>query len=50
MDIDSSYALTQDQISEFRQRGFIKLKSVLTPDVLEYYGQEFGRKVQELNM
>jgi len=49
LDIDSHYALSEDQIAFFRERGYIKLKQVLAPEVLEYYGREISRMVQALN-
>lgn len=48
-DIDAHYPLTEDQIASFRKRGFIKLKDVLSPEALAYYGQEFTKKVHEYN-
>ncbi len=49
LDIDSQYDLSEEQIEDFRRDGFIKLKSVLSPAVLEYYGKEITSKVKELN-
>ncbi len=49
MDIDSPYKLSPSQIEQFRTEGFIKLKNVLSPEVLEYYGREITKKVLELN-
>jgi len=48
-DIDSAYTLTDEQIQFFRTQGYIKLKNVLSPEALEYYGREISRKVIELN-
>lgn len=48
-DIDSAYTLTDEQIKFFRTQGYIKLKNVLSPEALEYYGREISRKVIELN-
>lgn len=49
LDIDTPYALTQEQIAAFRKRGFIKLKDVLSPEVLAHYGREFTQTVHEYN-
>jgi len=49
IDLDSHYRLTEEQIRFFRERGYVKLKDVLTPQTLDYYGAEITRKVIELN-
>jgi ectoine hydroxylase-related dioxygenase (phytanoyl-CoA dioxygenase family) len=49
LDLDSHYPLTPDQIRFFRQQGYIKLKNVLSPETLAYYGREISAKVLELN-
>lgn len=43
------YPLRPDQIAHYRDRGYIKLKDVLSPAVLSYYGAEITRLVTELN-
>ena len=48
-ELDRPYPLTEEQISFFREQGFIKLKHVLSPEVLDYYGQKITSKVIELN-
>jgi len=48
-DIDSPYEVTVAAATSFRKFGFVKLKQVLSPDVLEYYGNEITQKVIELN-
>ena len=48
-DIDSPYQLAQPQIEFYRDQGYIKLKDVLTPEVLSHYGEEISRQVRELN-
>jgi ectoine hydroxylase-related dioxygenase (phytanoyl-CoA dioxygenase family) len=50
LDIDSEYAITPQQIAEYQKNGFIKLKNVLSPQVLAHYGREISAKVQELNV
>jgi len=47
--LDSQYSLSQEQVQFFRENGFIKLKQVLSPEVLAYYGREIAGKVIELN-
>lgn len=47
--LDAEYPLTQEQITRFRRDGYIKLKDVLAPEVLEYYGPIITAKVKELN-
>ncbi len=49
LDIDTHYQLTESQISFFRDRGYIKLKEVLSPEVLAYYGEEIEREVHQHN-
>jgi ectoine hydroxylase-related dioxygenase (phytanoyl-CoA dioxygenase family) len=47
--LETPYALSPDAISFFREQGFIKLKQVLSPEILEYYGKEISQKVIALN-
>jgi ectoine hydroxylase-related dioxygenase (phytanoyl-CoA dioxygenase family) len=49
LDIDSHYPLTNDQITRFRRDGFIKLKQVLSPEVIAHYGPTITSEVQRLN-
>ena len=49
MDIDSHYTLGKEQIVSFRERGFIKLKEVISPDVIAHFGAEFTQVVQAHN-
>lgn len=48
-DLDLQYGLTSLQIEHFRTRGFVKLKEVLSPETLHYYGSEVTRQVIHLN-
>jgi ectoine hydroxylase-related dioxygenase (phytanoyl-CoA dioxygenase family) len=48
-DLNSTYPLTPKQIEQYRTEGYIKLKHVLSPETLAYYGREISRKVRELN-
>lgn len=49
LDIHSPYPLTDEQIARFRADGFIKLKNVLSPEVLDYYGKIITSEVHRLN-
>jgi ectoine hydroxylase-related dioxygenase (phytanoyl-CoA dioxygenase family) len=45
LDLDSPYEITADHISRFERDGYIKLKNVLSAEVLDYYGKEITRTV-----
>jgi ectoine hydroxylase-related dioxygenase (phytanoyl-CoA dioxygenase family) len=45
LDIDSEYKISPEQVARFEKDGYIKLKNVLSPDVLDYYGKEITRMV-----
>ena len=47
--LDEPYPLTREQIERFRADGFIKLKDVLSKDLLDEYGEEITRLTLELN-
>jgi ectoine hydroxylase-related dioxygenase (phytanoyl-CoA dioxygenase family) len=47
--LDAHYALGCDQIAFFRANGFIKLKNVLSPQAIAYFGREITRLTLELN-
>ena len=49
LDINSEYKLSPEQVARFQKDGYIKLKDVLSPEVLEYYGKEITRMVLLLN-
>jgi ectoine hydroxylase-related dioxygenase (phytanoyl-CoA dioxygenase family) len=49
MDLDRHYPLTDEQIRCFRENGFVKLKDVLSPEVLRYYGEKITQQVLRLN-
>ena len=48
-DIDTPYPLGPEVREAFWRDGFIKLKHVLSPEAIQYYGPEISRKVLELN-
>jgi ectoine hydroxylase-related dioxygenase (phytanoyl-CoA dioxygenase family) len=45
LDLDSEYEISPAQIARFEKEGYIKLKDVLSADVLEHYGREITRQV-----
>lgn len=47
--LDTHYSLTDAQIAFYRANGYIKLKQVLSPEVLAYYGDEITAQVIKLN-
>jgi len=47
--LNKFYSVSTEAISYFRENGFIKLKNVFKPEILDYYGTEITRKVLELN-
>jgi ectoine hydroxylase-related dioxygenase (phytanoyl-CoA dioxygenase family) len=49
LDIDSEYKISPAQIAQFNRDGYIKLKDVLSAEVLEHYGKEITRQVLLLN-
>ncbi|MBS0630900.1 MAG: phytanoyl-CoA dioxygenase family protein [Verrucomicrobia bacterium] len=49
LDIDSPYAISAEQIAQFRREGYIKLKNVLSAEVIEHYGPIITSEVYRLN-
>lgn len=47
--LDAPYELTSEQIAFYRSNGFIKLKNVLSPEVVEYMRTTISAEVQRLN-
>ena len=47
--LDQPFALTVDQIRAYNENGYIKLKHVLSPDLLERYRQAIHARVAELS-
>ncbi len=47
VDIDSPYALNEEQIRRFREDGFIKLKDVLRPETIAHYEPHLTRVTLE---
>jgi len=43
--LSEPYPLTSEQIDNYQNNGYIKLKEVLSSDALEYYGQEITKLV-----
>ena len=48
-DLDRPYPLTSAQIAHYREHGYVKLKNVLTSEMLAHYGPEITRLVKSLN-
>ena len=48
-ELDGPFALTEQQIDSYRQNGYIKLKHVLSPDLLEHYRRVIHDRVAELS-
>lgn len=48
-DLAAHYHLTPAQIASYRERGFIKLKEVLSPATLAHYGRAIADEVQRRN-
>jgi ectoine hydroxylase-related dioxygenase (phytanoyl-CoA dioxygenase family) len=49
IDLDTPYPLSQEQIEFFRERGFVKLKHVLSPETIAHYGKAITDEVKRLN-
>ena len=47
--LDEPFALPQEAIDFFRANGYVKLKHVLSPEVIDYYGAEITRMVKQLS-
>ena len=47
--LDSPYALTADQVGQFRRDGYVKIKQVLSPEVISHYGPVITAEVYRLN-
>ena len=48
-ELNQSYALGPEQRARFQRDGYIKLKHVLSPEVLKHYGDAITQKVVALN-
>jgi len=47
--LETPFTLSQDQIDLFRENGFIKLKNVLSPQVIQYMNETISAEVVRLN-
>lgn len=47
--IDAPYSLSDMEIAQFQRDGYIKLRQVLSPEVIEHYGREITEQVFRLN-
>lgn len=48
-ELNTPYTVNQEAIDFYRQNGYVKLKHVLSPDVLSYYGDIITEQVFRLN-
>lgn len=44
--LDAPFELSPDQIASYREHGFVRLKNVLSPDLLAHYRAAIERQVQ----
>ena len=47
--LDEPFALSDSAIAHFRKNGYVKLKQVLSPEIISFYGPEITRMVIALN-
>lgn len=47
--LDPHFPLSEEQLSFYREQGYIKLKHVLSPDVLNHYRRVIGDQVAEIS-
>jgi ectoine hydroxylase-related dioxygenase (phytanoyl-CoA dioxygenase family) len=47
--LDAPFTVTADQIAFYNENGYIKLKNVLSPSLLEHYRQAISNRVAELS-
>ena len=47
--LDTPYALSKEQIEHYRVNGFVKLKHVLTPELVAYMQKAISEEVKRLN-
>ncbi len=48
-ELDAPFALTEEQVGFYQENGYIKLKHVLSAELLEHYQQAISRRVAELS-
>ena len=48
-ELESPYVISPDAVDFYRKNGYVKLKGVLSPAVLNYYGDIISERVIELN-
>ena len=48
-ELDAPFALTAEQVSFYAENGYIKLKHVLSPELLEHYRKVISERVAELS-
>jgi len=47
--LDEPFSLSQEQIDFYRKNGFVKLKNVLAPEVVQYMNEAISSEVKRLN-
>ena len=48
-DLSADFKLTDEQIKQFQDKGFIKLKQVLSPETIHHFSEVISREVERLN-
>ena len=48
-DLSADFKLTDEQIKQFQDKGFIKLKQVLSPETIQHFSEVVSREVDRLN-
>jgi len=48
-ELDRPFPLTPAQVADFKKQGFIKLKDVLSPELIKAYGDEISNQVLKMN-
>lgn len=49
LELNTPYPLSKKEVTQFRDNGFIKLKSVLSPELMEYMNKTISAEVKRLN-
>lgn len=47
--LETPYNLNQEQIDFYKKNRYIKLKNVLSPDVVQYFNSEISKQVDQMN-
>ena len=49
-ELNQSFSITQQQIDFFRLNGYIKIKNVLSPELVQYMNEAITREIDKLNI